>query len=292
MAARTSITKAHWNLIVNRISEDRCVPFLGAGVNVSDAGRNYQGLPLGCGVASKLIEEVSDFKGRDRENLARIALEYEFETDRPQLISGLRTILPYENCKPSPLLKNLASLPFKLIITTNYDCLMEQALSDEGKQLEPLVQPIEGFLNIEETQKLFDRLSIYDKVIVYKIHGTFDENNEYPVIITEDDYIEFLTVAGRREERIGIPQFIESRITPSTILFLGYSLEDWDFRTIYKGLIEKINPHRAFKSFAIQKDPNDFWVEFWSKKLVEIYNVDLYDFADELTQRCKAAGIP
>jgi hypothetical protein len=35
-------------------------------------------------------------------------------------------------------------------------------------------------------------------------------------------------------------------------------------------------------SFAIQKDPPDFWVRFWDQKLVTIYNLDLVEFAGQL----------
>jgi hypothetical protein len=40
----------------------------------------------------------------------------------------LRSILADEQCQPSPLLRTLASIPLKLIVTTNYDRLMERAL--------------------------------------------------------------------------------------------------------------------------------------------------------------------
>ena len=38
-------------------------------------------------------------------------------------------------------------------------------------------------------------------------------------------------------------------------------------------------------SFAIQWNPPDFWVDYWKKKGIEIYSMDLYKFAKELEQR-------
>src|SRR5262249_31471720 len=140
---------------------------------------------------------------------------------------------------------------------------------------------------------LQNELANYDGVIIYKIHGTFldedpgakrqDKDPLSRVVITEEDYIEFLTLVGQSAG--GIPPLIKSKMTYSTLLFLGYSLEDWDFRTIFKGLIEPLEPHIQRKSFAIQKDPSDFWVDFWDRKGVVIYNIDLYEFAEELEQR-------
>lgn len=296
MEVPNSIIKtSHMNLIIDRIYEGRCVPFLGAAVNVSDKNRDYAGLPLGVDVAKEFIKEI-DFKGRDDRDLARITLQFEFETDRPQLITRLKTILPDQNCNPSPLLRTLANLPLKLIVTTNYDRLMECAL--KNKDFKIIVQPHEGFENKPEIQQQFKELALYKGLILYKIHGTFSGNREpknsqaqedqSTVVITEDDYIKFLTLIDKQEERIGVPKIISSRFTYSTLLFLGYSLEDWDFRTIYKGLIETLPQNQSRKSFAIQKDPSEFWINFWQKKGVEIYNIDLYDFADQLDKNYKS----
>jgi hypothetical protein len=310
---KTAISPLHWDLIVERIHKGFCVPFLGAGVNVSSEG--YKGLPLGGEVALRLVEKLIGLENIDLkdlceiithralvpykdltriglQNLARVALHVEFGTDPSYLITSLKTIIPDDECKPSPLLKTLARLPFQLIVTTNYDRLMEQALEDIQKPHKLIVQPIKGF-DVAAQKDLQDELVQHTGLIVYKIHGTFpreeanakkqDKDPFSRVIITEDDYIEFLTVVGI--ENMGVPNLIKEKMVDSTLLFLGYSLEDWDFRTIFKGLIESLPPRAQRKSFAIQKDPPDFWVEFWKRKNVEIYNVDLYEFAEALEQR-------
>jgi hypothetical protein len=287
--AESTIKPSHMQLIVDRVHEGRCVPFLGAAANVSSQVRGYKGLPLGADVAGELVKQIQ-FKGPNAKDLARVALQYEFETDRPYLINTLKTILPDMKCTPSPLLEILARLPFKLVITTNYDRLLERAL--EKQDFKVIFQPTKGFEDTPETKQQFEELEEYNGLMIYKIHGTFfdkvlgsaplEDEEMSPLIITEDDYIEFLTVVGKDKDRIGVPNLILKKIIPSTLLFLGYSLEDWDFRTIYKGLIEPLPKHQARKSFAIQKDPSEFWVEFWQKKGVEIYNLDLYDFAEQL----------
>jgi hypothetical protein len=272
------------NLIVERIRESRCVPFLGAAANVKSEKLKYDGLPLGADVASALLKEIPDFKGKDPNDLARVSLHYAFEADRPRLLKRLRQILPDDQRQPSLLLNFLARLPFELVVTTNYDRLLEHALHDEIREYEPIIQQAEGFPDTPETRGRFEQLEGYKGLILYKIHGSFldlvDDNDISPVIITEEDYVQFLTIVGR--ENIGIPRLIQKKIVPSTLLFLGYSLEDWDFRTIYKGLIEPLPKHTARKSFAIQKDPSEFWVRFWEDKGVVIYNLDLYEFAEQL----------
>jgi len=113
----------------------------------------------------------------------------------------------------------------------------------------------------------------------------YDEDPRSRIIITEDDYIDFLTVHEKDSVKIGVPNLIRKSITPSTLLFLGYSLQDWDFRTIYRGLVERLNKHQARKSFAIQHNPPEYWGVYWEKKGIEIYSMDVYDFAEELGHR-------
>lgn len=338
----TAIQPYHYNLIIERIRDGTCVPFLGAGVNVS--GDGYQGLPMAREVALYLIKALTDLNeeqlesltkaaahelrlrliqvlaGLDDEqlnelseaameehlnqaglllnllqavlpDLARVALHVEVETDLSYLMRRLQEVLPDADCEPSPLLQTLAALPFELIVTTNYDRLLERAFGDTP--YEPVVQRIAGFDELEQN-RLREQLSNPKGPIIYKIHGSFSDNRPLAgqratdrLIITEEDYIQFLTVVGH--EDMGVPMLIREKMIGSTILFLGYSLQDWDFRTIYKALIEPLDRWRRPASYAIQKNPPDFWVRYWDRKGVTILDVDLYQFAAELEQRWQAS---
>ena len=337
----TAIQPVHYTVILERIRENCCVPFLGAGVNKS--GDGYDGLPLGHDVALQLVraltgldeqqledlargasdevqrrliqtvagldaEELDGLADEDLEerlagvgpsrhllrvalyNLARVALHVEVETDPGFLVSRLRQILPDEQRQPSPLLQTLAELPFELIVTTNYDRLLERALGERPHEL--VVQPVAGFDELAQTD-LQKRLSAPRGVIVYKIHGSFRDNGGPPgqqarddLLITEEDYIQFLTVVSSQNR--GVPELISEKMVGSTLLFLGYSLEDWDFRTIYKALIEPIPTRSRPVSYAIQKNPEPFWVRYWDRKGITILDVDLYEFAAELGRRYQA----
>jgi hypothetical protein len=294
--------KDHLELIADRIFECRCVPFLGAGANVSRAKPEYRGLPLGSAVAAELAKRI-EFEGNDPTNLPRVALQYRIRKDHPDLMAKLKEIIQEDKCEPSPLLRVLARLPFRLMVSTNYDRLLERALDERNKDelvrdYVTIVQSDEGVViqsrdgQIVEGTMVAEKLTElerFDGVLFYKLHGTFRDiveiENEEPedpsrIVVTEDDYISFLTVA--RTDTIGVPRLIAKNLTPNTLLFLGYSLEDWDFRTIHRGLIRTLTQHSKRQSFAIQKKPADYWVKFWDKQGVTIYDMDLYDFADQL----------
>lgn len=281
-------------MIVDRLHDRRCVPFLGAAANIRSDVRGYAGLPLGGDLAKAFAAKLEYRKGSLPE-LARAALEYEVRTDRAYLLAFLHEALNEAGIEPSPLLLTLAELQPKLIVTTNYDRLLERAF--QGRvDFTTLIQPPDGFEDTPETHERFTTLQQYSGTIIYKIHGTFrngsaDGDGEgygdlgSPITITEDDYIDFLTVHEKDSVRIGVPNLVRKIITPSTLLFLGYSLQDWDFRTIYRGLIERLNKHQARRSFAIQHNPPEYWVSYWEKKGIDIYSIDVYDFAEELRTR-------
>jgi SIR2-like domain len=305
--APTPIVDAHWDLIVKRIYGGKCVPFLGAGVNASSTKHGYEGLPLGKDVALNLLSKLTkkplaelqaladadvepllapygDLVRPSITNLARVALRYVTSNDYADMLDELGVLLAEERCEPSLLLQVLARLPFKLIVTTNYDGLMERALGE--RPFTSVVQPVRGFVDGKARRKVQADLSKGDALVLYKLHGSLESDGSSggSLLITEEDYIEYLTVVGVKD--VGVPSLIAEKITDSTLLFLGYSLEDWDFRTIFKGIVGKLPEREQRKSFAIQSNPTDFWVTLWKKENVEIYNVDLHDFARELERRC------
>ena len=266
-----------WEILVSRIRSGRCVPFLGAAANISSDSLKYKGTPLGSDVSKKLAATLAGGP-RDPENLPRVSLHLEVRKDRPYLEERVEQLIDAGSCQPSPLLRLLAELPFDLIVTTNYDCLMEQALKEAGRDYMVLVQPPKGFHpNAPELKALAG----YTGVIVYKIHGTFGGADRLPsdLILTEEDYIVFLTAVTGTADRIGVPNLITGRLQTRSMLFLGYGLEDWDFQVLYKTLVESLENRNRFKSYAIQKSPHQDWKLFWERKGIVIYDSDVYAFA-------------
>jgi SIR2-like domain len=287
-----------WRLVSERLASGQCVPFLGAAANVS--GNGYRGLPLGDEVALHLVGKLLNTplpsfravaKVRPRlsvlqgykeltrlgaQDLARVALM--LSGDQDDLFSALEEKLLERQCGPSPLLELLARMPgIKLIVTTNYDRLMEDALDAYERTYKVVIQPKQGF-ELTRHKALEQELWEYDGLVLYKLHGTLAKPEE--IILTEEDYIEFLTIAASTER--GVPKPIQEAFVESSLLFLGYGLQDWDFRTIYKALIEKLDREKSKSSWAIQHQPSRFWTKFWFKKDVEIFDIDLYRFVERL----------
>ena len=128
-------------LVAEAVSKGECVLFLGAGVHApppSHSRFEYPAEdrpPIGSSLSRSLAASLNLAERHPKENpanLQRVSLFYEIERSRHQLIDAVKEAV-HTGKKPSPMLRALAELDFPLIITTNYDHLLEKALLRAGK---------------------------------------------------------------------------------------------------------------------------------------------------------------
>jgi hypothetical protein len=279
--ADQTLKQIHLNLLCDRIREGRCVPFLGAGANISNPSRGYKGLSVGSelakGLADTLNMEPAEQRQVENLDLMELAQLFQLYTDRPYLMETVRKLLDDRNVEPSPLLRTLARLPFNFIVTTNYDRLLERALVEVDRPFEVFTPPSTE----KESLDLQDALAGPIELAIFKMHGTFNDSTKSegrasPIVLTEDDYIDFLSGMGLSER---IPALVRSKFVRSTFLLLGYSAKDWDFRIIYRELPEKLKP-RVF--IVLKEDPPSPWVKYLELQRFVVFNMDIYDFAEQL----------
>jgi hypothetical protein len=274
--------------LLGALDERKCVPFLGAGACCGHNGT--PGLPLGDQVAARLIQELQDLNLptqdiRNPQNLIEVATHYEQARSRPDLLQSLRALLPHQALNPLPTHVALSRLPLRLLITTNYDTLLERALDGKDPKVpyRVVVQPASGFPNTVVPFSLVDEA----RTIIYKIHGSFEEQDADNLVVTADDYFRFLVHITKREE--GVPSAISARMATGYLLFLGYSLEDWDFRVVFKMVEEFPAPMRR-GSVAVVRRASQFARAYWSRKAVTLIEADVHVFAQELADSFEATG--
>jgi SIR2-like domain len=141
-----------------------------------------------------------------------------------------------------------------LIITTNYDRLIEILLEERGvpycvltvafdskvylefspdlkadPKFEELKKEYVGLLSAKGFHAVRKSRSL---AMVYKMHGCprLDiELNVNNIVIGDSDYVQFI-----RSNEGMIPPYIGSRMMQSRLLFLGYSFSDWNVRDLYE----------------------------------------------------------
>lgn len=268
-AAPPALSENFWRTLVRRINDGRCTPFLGAGVN-------YGILPLGGEIAEAWATEKK-YPLLDRHDLARVA-QYRAltDTDPMECKEDLSRLLNNVNQPPPKSIEDedqpirlLANLPVPVYVTTNYDNLMVQALSDAGKQ------PIRELCRWNQHPKVTAWQSVWKrtpgflpsekKPVVFHLHGINDIYES--LVLTEDDYLDFLVSMSkqnfvvnmsnrnRQQDKQLLPPGIQDALSGSSILFVGYSLADWTFRVLFRGLINSTEKGLRRVSVAVQLPP-------------------------------------
>lgn len=293
----------HLGLVTDAFLHGEIIPFLGAGATLCDRPPNAtwesgKYLPSGSELAEMLSENLIVDNKND---LLRVSQYFSIKLGERTLYNRLHKVFNQPDLAVTTLHNFLASLPgwlrskgispgHLLVMTTNYDNMLERAFEKAGEPFdvvsyeakERLVntfgkfwhQPHHGEKRIIDKPNEYSEVSLENASVILKIHGAFDPNNEDSdsYVITEDNYIDYL---ARTEVANLFPINLREKIYNSHFLFLGYSLADWNMRAI----LRQIEAHQLLTStsWAIQKSPSRVDQEIWGKRKppVEIFNMDL-----------------
>ena len=92
--------------------------------------------------------------------------------------------------------------------------------------------------------------------LVYHIYGDIDTPES--MVLTERDYFEFVINLNKSDEKDTIPPIIRQELNESVLLFIGYTLEDINFRAIFQGFLSFMSSiDRKYRkpSIAVQIPP-------------------------------------
>jgi hypothetical protein len=160
----------------------------------------------------------------------------------------------FEQQQVDPLLV-LAEFPLPVYLTTSYHNFIEVALKRAGK--EPRTEICRWHKGLEGIPSVFegDYQPTKEAPLVYHLHG-FDTYPE-SLVLTENDYLEFLVAIAQDLGRgtDPIPKRVRQAMADSSLILLGYSLQSWEFKVLFWGVI-KPRPLQH-TSVSIQLVPNE-----------------------------------
>ena len=289
------------------------IPFLGAGSSIAGID-DARALPSGRALAVALGSQIPAPEGGggwgedwSEWELAKVAQLYEAELDRSGLYEALTdTFCGDAGHTPARMPTLLARIPSRgrlFMVTTNYDEQIEEAFAREGRDLAVVTQlPKNAARSVTQVQvtlpnqapelhksKNLDVAGAVDEnvAILYKMHGSpgataADERDS--LVITEDDYVDFMLGAGPQTAAHLPPPELMAAFQRRRFLFLGYSLEDWNFRTFLRLLTTRraLASGPDLRHWAVQRDPTPADVRLWHQRQVTIHRDDLAAFADVL----------
>ena len=185
----------------------------------------------------------------------------------------------------------MADMQLPIYITTGWTDLLQDALRD--REREPVTLMFPWNYHIPAARPRVEP-SIKNP-LVYHLYGRLDRPET--LVLTENDYFDWMTawVAARKS----IPPSVQRALTASSLLFLGYSLDDWDFRVIFQGIKSfgsgRSNMLSQNQHVGVQLSPQSQTIEpeaaqeylesYFGEDKITIYWGDTRQFLDDLRER-------
>jgi len=177
----------------------------------------------------------------------RSFIEHAFDDDGRPLDASLRT---------------LVELPFRHVLTTNFDELLERAHREVTDTPAALIE----WNDSRKLRELFVRLGdpAYTRRYVH-LHGL--ASNPETVVLTDSDYLE------RYSRSMDAHRQLFALFATQQVVFIGYSLDDPELDALLRELQASMGPGRAphFALFALREDESD---TLERRRLKEKYGVE------------------
>jgi hypothetical protein len=199
-----------------------------------------------------------------------------------------------------------------LILTTNYDCLMEDALDEaevpyvvlatrrsDQKVVVRFSKTIGNAAALSQQNsgvayakqfKFEDRPS-ESLVLIFKLHGClYSEltDKDDGLVISDNDYIDYISQMNSNEGRI--PPDVNTLMQDKPFLFLGYSLSDWNVRSVFQSLRKKRGADFRGQDYSVMAYSGDYERLFFQTNEVAILETDLNTYCAGIIDVIKKLG--
>jgi caspase domain-containing protein/SIR2-like protein len=294
-----STNPVFFNAVDALLAEGRVIPFLGAGI--------FGNGPLSPFRIATALAERAGLAGQPDVATAAEYLQQLLE-DREMFLREFRTILTRQS---SELERNatydfvLAVRRPPLILSATYDMLLEQHLEKEHVPY-TLVSHVVNSRDGEHDGKIMvvrkgagastaelcraDQLVLPagEELVIYKVLGSpFLGELADPaadidtVVITESDH---LTFVGRLEnEHTRVPDAFSIPFQRSWLLFLGYSLDLWNYRMVLR-VFGQGRSRLKKKSYAVRQPTTQMEQLYWQRLPSDMIEADPEQFAAQVVR--------
>jgi hypothetical protein len=139
----------------------------------------------------------------------------------------------------------------------------------------------------------FQMMKSTSLVVVYKVHGCVHPEMEFgdeAVVISDNDYVDYVSQMGRTQGVI--PAHVSELMREKRFWFLGYSLSDWNVRSIYETIKTRSNPDgKPRNDYSVMKSVGKFEELFFDKNDITIFEVALNDFVAGILSHLTPANV-
>ena len=249
--------KENYSLSVSQIkksiNENSLILFVGAGISANS------NLPTWKELIQSFKKELNLPDG-DSDDYLRVAQYYYDTFGKNQYTKKIEEVFFSKGTsKPNELHTLIEKIAPKHIITTNYDSLLEDQFEN-------------GLLKYNVVAEDKDIPYTSSERYLIKMHGDFSKKN---IVLKEDDYLDYALNFPM------VSTLIQSLIMNHTLLFVGYSLGDSTFNSIFRLIQNTFKLDAKFAYFYTPEEPSMIIREYYKKQGIIIVSNEI--FSDEET---------
>lgn len=297
----------YYQMMVEAVKRGKLVFFLGSGANLCGRkpGEDWEQTPYPPS-DSELATYLSAIRSPPYDVRELVQVSQYIALESSEFLNFTLHSVFSKDFETLPLHRFLATLPrclreirksddsprFPLIVTTNYDDVLERTFDLMGEQFDLVSYIAEG----DDRGKFYHKPPGAERVVInlpneyplrpdkhtviLKLYGAVDRDDPQrdSYVITEDNYIDHLS----QDFFLQIPVNLRERMQ-SNLVFLGYRLRDWNHRIIFRRIWGDKGPKSH--SWVIRPEPNTGDVEFWNNRNVRILNASLDEYVEEIGKR-------
>ncbi len=262
-----------WRSIAGGVRQGRSVPILGPDVGEhlfgtarerADRLAAAHGFPLDPRDRSDLAKVAQYLAVTESRQYARDAVADLFKGEIRRRASGLdHEPKPFEAVVKSMYgetgdrddpFRILAGLEASIYITASPDPLLYLSLLAAGRKPKPLYCKWRKTRDNHPAEPPYEGVPEIASPVVYFPFGVSSKGNEDSLVLTEDDYLDYLIAAADYKL---IPTVVRGTVVRSSLLFLGFTLDDLSFRVLFR-LIMSLDGSSQLGDYAhvgVQIDP-------------------------------------
>jgi hypothetical protein len=250
-----TFNEGNWKTLLRSIKNQECTPFLGPGIYSGD-------VPSKTEIAKAWSEEHT-YPLSNLPDITHVAQYLSMQQDPMFPRIEIAEKLGYKKLKDLGDMRKIfevfAELPLPVYLTTNYDNFLFQALEKNEYK-----KPVQEFCRWDDS--LRDIPSIYKKdpeftptplnPLVFNFFGCIEHDQKeisQSLVVTEDEYFRYLVNISKNPKLI--PARVQHAISKSSLLFLGYSLSDFEFRVLLHVMDEYLKDPLSKLNVCIQLEP-------------------------------------
>jgi hypothetical protein len=304
--------ESFWETLLENIAAKECTPFLGSGVTADMLPRPED---IAGQLAAKFsypfpddtsLPRVTQFIGTiDNRRLRKQLLSVLMEQFRKQMgltgnavaqtlsqvVEAADWAKTSQERFESEIHHQLADLELPLYVTTNIDNFMTLALRAKAGKARREVIP---WRNAAMERRDLNPPASPDDPVVLHLFGT--DEDLLSMVLTEDDHLDYMARISHDYEYF-LPVSVNEQLASTTLLFLGYRMEDLDFKIIMRGLLTHLDLQRwnmlhvAVQLEATQRDEAkekeviDYFQKYFADARIDIYWGNTHQFMSDLWAR-------